>query len=65
MPEAAIDEDSDLAAGESDIGDAARLTQHFVVDPVAQTDAIHFLPQRKFGVRTRLPHLRHAATDIR
>jgi hypothetical protein len=64
MPEAAIDEDGDLATWERDVGDTTGLPQHFVVDPIAQTDAIHFLPQCKFGVRARLPHFRHAATDI-
>src|SRR6218665_1685507 len=64
MPEAAIDEDGDLAAGESDIGDAARLSQNLVAEPVAQTDAVHLPTERRCGVRARLPHLHHAATGI-
>ena len=41
------------------------LPQNFVVDPVPQSDAIHFLSQCHFGARSLLPHLRHAATDLR
>ena len=65
MPKAAIDEDGDLATRKRHVRDAVGLLQHFVADPVTQTDAVHLLPQCQFGVRTRLPDLRHAATGIR
>ncbi len=46
MPEAAIDEDGDLATGESDIGNTTRFLQNLVVDSVAQTDSMHLSAQR-------------------
>lgn len=41
MPKAAINEDGDLATGERYVRDAAGFPQNFVVDPVAQTYAMH------------------------
>ena len=64
VPEAAIDEDCDLATGECHVRDAARFLQHLIADPVAQADALHLAPQRQLCIRTRLPDLRHAATGI-
>jgi hypothetical protein len=64
MPEAAIDEDGYLSPGKGDICDATGASQNLVVDPVAKTDSIHFLPQCHFRIRPLLPHLCHAATGI-
>jgi len=64
VPEAPIDEDRDLPTGECYVRDATRLSQDLVVDPVAQTDAMHLFPQRHFRICSLLPHVRHAATGI-
>jgi len=65
MPKATIDEDGDLSTRECHVRHAAGLFQYFVVDPIAQTDAMHLLPQRYFRPCPFLPHFRHPTTDGR
>lgn len=65
MPEAAINEDGDLSTRERHVGHAPRLLQHFIVDPIAQTESVHLPPQGNFRASPLLPDLRHPAAGIR
>jgi hypothetical protein len=64
MPEAPIDENGDSSTRERYIGDPAWLLQDLIVDPVAQSQSIHFATQHQFYICSFLAHSGHAATGI-
>jgi hypothetical protein len=65
MPEAAVYEDSDLAAGEGDVDAAAAITWYGPVDPVTQSGGVQQMAQLQLGPRVTATVGLHVPADGR